>query len=41
MCTGLKSILEECEEEICKLKNALAKWENEAEILRLQIDRSN
>ena len=39
MCTGLKSILKECEEEICKLKNALNKRENEAEILRAQIDR--
>lgn len=41
MCTGLKCQLEECEESIKALKEALEKKESEAEILRLQIDRIN
>ncbi len=39
MCSGLKCQLQECEEVIQKLKDALEKRENEAEILRVQIDR--
>ena len=39
MCTGWKCELEECEEVIKELKEALERKENEAKILRLQIDR--
>ena len=38
MCTGLKCQLEECEDSIEKLRDALEKKENEAEILRMQIE---
>ncbi len=39
MCTGLKCQLDECEDSIKELKQALEEKENEAEILRMQIDR--
>ena len=39
MCSGLKCQLQECEEVIRDIKEALEKRENEAAILRWQIDR--
>jgi hypothetical protein len=39
MSTGLECQLEECEDSIRELKTELERKENEAEILRLQIDR--
>ena len=41
MCSGLKCQLQECEDIIKELKASLDAKENEAEILRLQIDRAN
>jgi hypothetical protein len=38
MSTGLECQLEECEDSINELKSELVRKENEAEILRLQIE---
>lgn len=39
MCSGFECQLEECEDSIKELKEALTQKEIEATILRLQIDR--
>lgn len=41
MCSGLKCQLQECEEYIQQLKEALKEKENEAEVLKLRIDRNS